>query len=105
MAKRPRTRVRVCADDLHSVKDRNEVGTLKFLLKMIRAVVRPGWDEVDRQIALVRANHGELTYTAAVIDWPARKIATRLKLLPEHGYWSDNKLIEILARRYHFLWF
>ena len=106
MAKRPRTRVRACADALHEVKDSSLHGrsTLGFYHLMVDELWRPSGTafplSVRQNIGAVRQRFGTVTYVAALLDWPARKIATWLKFLPEHGYWSDNRLVEILARRH-----
>lgn len=111
MAERPRTRVRACADDLHEVKDSSIHGRslVSFYRLMVEELVNPSGTafplSVRQNIGAVRKKFGTVTYVVALLDWPLRKIATRLKFLPEHGYWSDNKMIELLARRYRFPWF
>lgn len=108
MVERPRTRVRACADDLHQVKDSSIHGrsTTYFYRLMVEELVNPSGTSfplsVRQEIGAVRRKFGTVTYVVALLDWPARKIATRLKFLPEHGYWSDNKISALLAKRYRF---
>lgn len=110
MVKRPRTRVRACADDLHQVKDSSIHGrSLTYFYRlMVEELVSPSGTafpiSARQDIGAVRQKFGTVTYVAALLDWPLRKIATRLKIIPEHGYWSDNKIVALLAKKYYFPW-
>lgn len=91
-----RTVVRQCADALHEVKDRTErvhgTSAKKFYRFLIEELVGArNRFPLGTRVAImeVRENYGTLTFVAAIVDWPARKLATKAKILPEHGFWSQ----------------
>lgn len=87
------TSIRACAIDLDIVKDKEGFGNKVFLksLPYLLFGLRPE-GEIGRcveSVASVEQSYGVPVFWWSIVDWVMRKVVTKTKILPPHGFWAQ----------------